>query len=407
MSQKRNGLPQWHGANHMHVQEPGHLHQPQTPSMQLKTHGPAQTRKMPPASPVCYPQPASKILQTKSASDQQSHVGQSLRQLVAPPVSRPQHAPKVLQTKMPASPHPINQPGRTAMAPTGYNPQPTSNVLQPKPGGARPTAARTASPSPPQALAQVIQCVRPTGAIGKVEYYRHNGNERATDGRNHWYKNHHGTWTRVPKTKVPNYNRFAPPTTGRGGERKASFKSTFGSAASYTDKRRQVQEDRIKDTREQRVTAMRFGKRTYAANMLVATTTEGLRPTNSATVYAAFFGAPVIAGGYNWCHLIGHGAGGSDDPSNILAGSTHCNSEQLQIEKIAYQYRNKGVGLSCQSERFSNSLYLARYITYRVSVNGKVVYTRRMDAFRATKPSFVEVAKVAEDLTKAITGELR
>ena len=78
-------------------------------------------------------------------------------------------------------------------------------------------------------------------------------------------------------------------------------------------------------------------KRTYAQNMLTATTAEGLCPTNSATVDADFFGAPVIAGGgYNWCHLIGHGAGGSDAATNILAGSTHCNSEQLQIEKIAY-----------------------------------------------------------------------
>ena len=148
-------------------------------------------------------------------------------------------------------------------------------------------------------------------------------------------------------------------------------------------------------------------KRTYPQNMLTATTTEGLCPTNSATVYAAFFGAPVIAGGYNWCHLIGHGAGGSDAANNILAGSTHCNSEQLQIEKIAYQYRSKGVSLSCQAQRHGNSQYLARSITYYVKVNGRTVYTRQMDAFRATKPSFIEVAKVGNDITEAITDALR
>jgi len=151
---------------------------------------------------------------------------------------------------------------------------------------------------------------------------------------------------------------------------------------------------------------MHRGKRTYVANMLAATTLEGQYPTGSATLYAAHFGAPAVAGGYNWCHLIGHGAGGSDDASNLVAGSTHCNSEQLQIEKIAYQYRDKGVYLSCEAERHGGSLYLARSITYYVSVNGKKVYTRKIDAFRADKPSFVEVASVAQALTSAITGAL-
>jgi hypothetical protein len=140
--------------------------------------------------------------------------------------------------------------------------------------------------------------------------------------------------------------------------------------------------------------------------MLAATTAEAQCPTNSATTYAAFFGAPVIAGGYNWCHLMGHGGGGSDQASNIVAGSTHCNSEQLQIERIVYQYRNKGVSLSCSVVRHANALYLARSITYNVRVNGRTVWTRLMDAFRATKPTYVEVAAVEAGLTGAITRAL-
>ena len=33
-----------------------------------------------------------------------------------------------------------------------------------------------------------------------------------------------------------------------------------------------------------------------------------------------------------WCHLLGHGDGGSEDLSNFVAGSKHCNTEQLAIE---------------------------------------------------------------------------
>lgn len=264
-------------------------------------------------------------------------------------------------------------------------------------------------PAPPaRPFQQVIQRSRPPGARGAVSYYKIDGSERATDGKNHWYMNRHGTWTRIRKTSVPSYNRFQPGTTGRGGARKGSLSVRKGSAASYSDVKRRVDPNQVVIVQAQQVVAMIHKKRTYAANMLAATTAEGICATNSATTYAAAFpGAPVIAGGYNWCHLIGHGAGGSDDASNILAGSTHCNSEQLQIEKIVYAYRNKGVSLSCQVQRHAHSLYLARSITYHVSVNGRRVYTRVMDAFRATKPTFVEVAKVANDLTEAITGALR
>jgi hypothetical protein len=256
---------------------------------------------------------------------------------------------------------------------------------------------------------QTIQCAhqRPYGAKGKVNYYTHNGIERATDGKTHWYRNHHGTWTRQKKVTVPNYNRFQHGGTGRGAPRQKSFALSEGSAASYSDVKRRVAQGGIVKVHHQVVAAPSNKKRSYVQNMLTATTAEGLCPTNSATVYAAFFGAPVIAGGYNWCHLIGRGAGGSDAASNIMAGSTHCNSEQLQIEKIAYQYKSKGVSLACDAQRVGGSQYLARSITYHVKVNGRIVYTRQMDAFRSTAPSFLEVAKVGNDITEAITGALR
>ena len=262
------------------------------------------------------------------------------------------------------------------------------------------------TPAPPP-VQQVIQCHRPSGARGQVSYYKINGSERATDGKQHWYKNRYGTWTKVKSAKVPLYNRFQPGKTGRGGTRKAAFAVRVGSAASYSDTKPRIRRTQIKTVQPQQVVAMSQANRTYTANMLAATTLEGQCPTNSATIYAAFFGAPLITGGYNWCHLIGHGGGGTDLASNIVAGSTHCNSEQLQIERIAYQYRNKGVSLSCSVVRHGNARYLARSITYNVLVNGRIVYTRQMDAFRATKPTFLEVVRVQTDLTAAITGALR
>jgi len=289
-----------------------------------------------------------------------------------PPPNKPPLPAGIIQPKMPANNHPNNIPGLPA--------------------------------SPFQ---QVIQCTRPSGARGPVTLYKLDGKERATDGKQHWYKNRYGTWTRVKTAKVPLYNRFQPSKTGRGGTRKASFAVRVGSGASYSDTKPRVRRAQIKTVRPQIVAAMSHAKRTYTANMLAATTLEGICPTNSATTYATFLGAPVIAGGYNWCHLIGHGGGGTDLASNIVAGSTHCNSEQLQIERIAYQYRNKGVSLSCSVVRHNNSRYLARSITYNVLVNGRRVYTRQMDAFRATKPTFVEVAQVQIALTSAITGALR
>jgi hypothetical protein len=33
-----------------------------------------------------------------------------------------------------------------------------------------------------------------------------------------------------------------------------------------------------------------------------------------------------------WCHLHGHGLGGSEQPDNFVSGSEHCNTEQLAIE---------------------------------------------------------------------------
>ncbi|MBI5164955.1 MAG: hypothetical protein HY985_13770 [Magnetospirillum sp.] len=41
---------------------------------------------------------------------------------------------------------------------------------------------------------------------------------------------------------------------------------------------------------------------------------------------------PIPPTDQEWCHLIGHGDGGTETPENFVAGSKHCNTEQLAIE---------------------------------------------------------------------------
>jgi hypothetical protein len=289
-------------------------------------------------------------------------------------------------------PPPFTPPGRASAAQSAPNSPPPIQLKPAGPGGVIQPAKRNKNAPPAKAK-------------GPVSYYSKNGTRFATDGATHWYKNSAGTWTRTRTGKTPTYNRFTGQTMGRGGQRQASFKSRMGSAASYSDTKRQRRI--LRSTPPVEVKSMKRGKRTYRSKMRAATSTEGHITTTSATAYAAHFGAPVIAGGYNWCHLHGHGGGGSDDPSNIVAASTHCNSEQLEIEKIVYQYRNSGVRMKVVAERYNDqSQYLARKITCTVYVGSKPVYVREMNALRTDKPSFIELLAVKHNLTEAITSEL-
>jgi hypothetical protein len=262
-----------------------------------------------------------------------------------------------------------------------------------------------------QRLAAVVQAVtvkagNPPGARGKVSFYKLNGKERATDGKTHWYRNQHNTWTRIAgkKKKGGTYGRFKHVPDGRGAPRAASFAVRKGSGASYFEKRRRRAD--VLRAAEAYVASAKSDRRKHRQSMKAATADEGVIETTSATQYAAAFGAPVIAGGYNWCHLIGHGGGGSDDPDNIVAASTHNNSEQLAIELIVYQYAKKGVKMRVEAERYSDSLYLAKKLAYYVLVGNDVVYSREMNALRTTAPSIIELTVIKYALTHAITQAL-
>ncbi|HEX6293309.1 MAG TPA: hypothetical protein VFZ66_29280 [Herpetosiphonaceae bacterium] len=238
---------------------------------------------------------------------------------------------------------------------------------------------------------------RPARASSAAHIYFAGQSWHCRDFGKHWvYNETTESWRIVKQSKAALHNRVDfTVRTGRGAPRGASFKMRMGSAASYADPRAS------KFSRGQAGTVKYQGKkkRTYRKNMQAATGHA------SATTYAAANGAPVIAGGYNWCHLIGHGGGGSDAASNLVAASTHANSEHLLIERIVYQYKNKDVVVEHSYEPF-NGATIAKSMLYKVSYQGKVIFERLVDGFRAEKPSGVELAVIEVKLTSALSKAL-
>lgn len=244
---------------------------------------------------------------------------------------------------------------------------------------------------------------RPLGAIGKVTYTVENGVHRAIDSRmNQWTLNAFGTWTRRARQRVPLYNRFRATKMGRGGARAGSFASRQGSAAGYFTKPKASYGRKVASGI---ITVAKRKKRDYSVRMRAATATEGHIETARASEYAEHFGYDAVP--YNWCHLIGHGAGGGDHPDNIVCGSTHCNSEQLAIEAVLYQFRNRGVSATVAAELEGGTAHLAKTITYHVEMNHQILWTRRIDAHRTTFPTFQELKAVKTALVEAITEYLQ
>lgn len=240
---------------------------------------------------------------------------------------------------------------------------------------------------------------RPAEAKGTVRRFKLGTTTYIADSTHqHWYWHSRGYWVKKKKVSVPSYNRFQGVPSGRGAPRKASFASREGSGASYFPRRH------TGATKASPVIEITYGskaRRKYKANMTVAATADGVA-TGSATVYAAGKGAPVVPGGYNWCHLIGHGGGGSDAATNVVAASTHANSEQLEIEKILYRYKKKGVSARVTAELVPGAAHLASALVYIVYFQGAEIFRRRIDGFRSSKPSYIEMAVVEVNLSKAI-----
>jgi hypothetical protein len=51
----------------------------------------------------------------------------------------------------------------------------------------------------------------------------------------------------------------------------------------------------------------------------------------------------VVRTDQEWCHLFGHGDGGVEVEDNFVAGSKHCNTEQLALELAQRNYRTEKI----------------------------------------------------------------
>ena len=111
---------------------------------------------------------------------------------------------------------------------------------------------------------------------------------------------------------------------------------------------------------------------------------------------------------YEWYHLLGHGLGGADDVTNLVAGTHACNSEQLCIESWL---RDKAarriyceVKIRAQIAKDGPPHHLAEgisYTVYRDGNGGGEIYHKWLDARRTVEPSRVEKRAVWDALDAA------
>lgn len=89
------------------------------------------------------------------------------------------------------------------------------------------------------------------------------------------------------------------------------------------------------------------GNTYLASSELVQTAVAPKAPPASATALAFFqqvrrTEAKQVVTDQEWCHLRGHGDGGEERVGNFVAGSNHCNTEQLAIESSQRQSTHAG-----------------------------------------------------------------
>jgi hypothetical protein len=94
--------------------------------------------------------------------------------------------------------------------------------------------------------------------------------------------------------------------------------------------------------------------------------------------------------------------GRPDDPGNIVAATAYQNTEQLILECVLYSYRMEGLNVEVQAKLAPSCAHLAESIWYCVKLNDKTIYSRTMDARRATRPDFKEYASVAREMRRSL-----
>jgi hypothetical protein len=90
--------------------------------------------------------------------------------------------------------------------------------------------------------------------------------------------------------------------------------------------------------------------------------------------------------------------GRPDDPGNIVAATAYQNTEQLILDCVLYSYRMEGLNVEVQAKLAQGWADLAESIWYCVKLNDITIYSRTMDARRATRPDFKESREMRRSL---------
>ena len=115
-------------------------------------------------------------------------------------------------------------------------------------------------------------------------------------------------------------------------------------------------------------------------------------------------GADLTHPRQEWCHLVGHGDGGSEHASNLAAGSHYANTEQLALEEGARTLRAAGkphgvVVLLKVTSYLTPGTNCADAIRYKVYLRRNLPGTPASDAaVDSSEPSGPAVAKIFDHL---------
>jgi hypothetical protein len=131
----------------------------------------------------------------------------------------------------------------------------------------------------------------------------------------------------------------------------------------------------------------------------------------SATKYARLGHGSFLTRGhsairYEWCHLVAHGMGGKDVPENLVAATCYQNTEQFIIECVLYGYRMEGFSVHVAAKLAKGTLHLAETIEYSILLGNEILWEVRMDARRATQPTWSEYDRTARSIRSALNDGL-
>ncbi|NUT87636.1 hypothetical protein HNO91_14470 [Pseudomonas corrugata] len=107
-----------------------------------------------------------------------------------------------------------------------------------------------------------------------------------------------------------------------------------------------------------------------------------------------------------WLHLRGHGLGGREEPSNLVAGSHGANSEMAAIEMVLQQFDGKRpLTYSVKADCIPGTL-ISTLITMEVLLNGTRIFSQVINAARL-RLSLSEYAHIQDELVNRIVTDGR